>query len=133
MKFLRKLVLLLAIHSLVLPGASEGVKFYLVPNLDTIKARGIGPVIFDAMTHAFFTLSVGIGALWMFSNSAYRMAAAHTSQGTGKEIAAFELSFEWFASALKVYADTIINYWIMPNHLLNIVICGLILILLHKM
>ena len=51
---------------------------------------------------------VGIGAFWMFSNSAYRMAAAHTSQGTGKEIAAFELSFEWFASALKVYADTII-------------------------
>ena len=56
----------------------------------------------------------------------------HTSQGTGKEIAAFELSFEWFASALKVYADTIINYWIMPNHLLNIVTCGLILILLQK-
>lgn len=77
-------------------------------------------------------IMVGIGAFWMFSNSAYRMAAAHTSQGTGKEIAAFELSFEWFASALKVYADTIINYWIMPNHLLNIVTCGLILILLQK-
>ena len=77
-------------------------------------------------------IMVGIGAFWMFSNSAYRMAAAHTSQGTGKEIAAFELSFEWFASALKVYADTIINYWIMPNHLLNIVTCGMILILLQK-
>lgn len=77
-------------------------------------------------------IMVGIGAFWMFSNSAYRMAAAHTSQGTGKEIAAFELSFEWFASALKVYADTIINYWIMPNHLLNIMTCGLILILLQK-
>ena len=77
-------------------------------------------------------IMVGIGAFWMFSNSAYRMAAAHTSQGTGKEIAAFELSFEWFASALKVYADTIINYWIMPNHLLNIVTCGLILILLQR-
>lgn len=33
---------------------------------------------------------------------------------------------------LKVYADTIINYWIMPNHLLNIVTCGMILILLQK-
>lgn len=50
------LIIVLAIHSLVLPGASEGVKFYLVPNLDTIKARGIGPVIFDAMTHAFLHL-----------------------------------------------------------------------------
>ena len=62
------LIIVLAIHSLVLPGASEGVKFYLVPNLDTIKARGIGPVIFDAMTHAFFTLSVGIGAMEIFGS-----------------------------------------------------------------
>ena len=62
------LIVVLAIHSLVLPGASEGVKFYLVPNLDTIKTRGIGPVIFDAMTHAFFTLSVGIGAMEIFGS-----------------------------------------------------------------
>ena len=38
-------------------------KFYLVPNLDAIKSRGLGAVVFDAMTHSFFTLSVGIGAM----------------------------------------------------------------------
>ncbi len=62
------LIIVLAVHSLVLPNASEGVKFYMVPNLDTIKARGLGPVIFDAMTHAFFTLSVGIGAMEIFGS-----------------------------------------------------------------
>lgn len=76
-------------------------------------------------------IAVCAGAIWMFSNSAYRMAAAHTSQGTGKEIAAFEFSVKWFASALKVYADTIINYWIMPNHLLNIVTCVVIIALIQ--
>ena len=62
------LIVVLAVHSLVLPNASEGVKFYMVPNLDAIKSRGLGPVIFDAMTHAFFTLSVGIGAMEIFGS-----------------------------------------------------------------
>ena len=66
MALLLILIVVLAVHSLVLPNASEGVKFYMVPNLDAIKSRGLGPVIFDAMTHAFFTLSVGIGAMEIF-------------------------------------------------------------------
>ena len=48
--------------------AMEGVKFYQVPNLDAIKSRGLGAVVFDAMTHAFFTLSVGIGAMEIFGS-----------------------------------------------------------------
>ena len=68
MALLLILIVVLAVHSLVLPNASEGVKFYMVPNLDAIKSRGLGPVIFDAMTHAFFTLSVGIGAMEIFGS-----------------------------------------------------------------
>ena len=68
MSILIVLIIVLAIHSLVLPNAMEGVKFYLVPNLKTIQSRGIGPVVFDAMTHAFFTLSVGIGAMEIFGS-----------------------------------------------------------------
>lgn len=62
------LIIVLAAHSLVLPNAIEGVKFYLVPNIDAIKERGLGQVIFDAMTHAFFTLSVGIGSMQIFGS-----------------------------------------------------------------
>ena len=62
------LIVVLAVNSVRLDGAMEGVKFYLVPNLDAIRERGLGTVIFDAMTHAFFTLSVGIGAMEIFGS-----------------------------------------------------------------
>lgn len=68
MSILIVLIIVLAVHSLVLPNALEGVRFYLVPNLDAIRSRGAGPVVFDAMTHAFFTLSVGIGAMEIFGS-----------------------------------------------------------------
>lgn len=54
---------ILAIHSLMLPGSGEGVKFYLVPSLATIQAKGLGNVVFAAMSQAFFTLSLGIGSM----------------------------------------------------------------------
>ncbi|MDO4165809.1 MAG: sodium-dependent transporter [Eubacteriales bacterium] len=68
MSILIVLIVILAIHSITLPNAMQGVKFYLIPNLDAIQERGIGTVIFDAMTHAFFTLSIGIGAMEIFGS-----------------------------------------------------------------
>lgn len=68
MSLLIVLIIILAVHSLFLPNAMEGVKFYLVPNLDAIQKRGIGPVVFDAMSHAFFTLSIGIGSMQIFGS-----------------------------------------------------------------
>lgn len=57
------LIVVLAVHSLLLPGASAGVKFYLVPNFKAMEEQGIGSVIFAAMSQAFFTLSLGIGSM----------------------------------------------------------------------
>ena len=57
------LIVVLAIHSLTLPGAMEGVKFYLIPNFKAIAEQGAGNVIFAAMSQAFFTLSLGIGSM----------------------------------------------------------------------
>ena len=68
MSVLIVLMLVLAIHSLVLPGAMEGVKFYLVPDFTLVKQYGIGTVVYAAMSHAFFTLSVGIGAMEIFGS-----------------------------------------------------------------
>lgn len=62
------LMIVLAVHSLVLDNAMEGVKFYLVPDFSLVKENGIGTVIFAAMTHAFFTLSVGIGSMEIFGS-----------------------------------------------------------------
>lgn len=68
MSLLLGLIVILAVHSFVLPNASVGIKFYLVPNLSLVKQTGIGKAIFAAMTHAFFTLSIGIGAMEIFGS-----------------------------------------------------------------
>lgn len=60
------LIIVLAFHSLTLPGAMEGLKFYLVPSLDAVKDKGILSVIVAAMNQAFFTLSLGIGSMEIF-------------------------------------------------------------------
>ncbi len=62
------LMLALAVHSLFLPGAAQGVSFYLVPDFSLIAKVGIGTVVYAAMSQAFFTLSVGIGAMAIFGS-----------------------------------------------------------------
>lgn len=68
MSILLVLMVVLAIHSLVLPNAEKGVEFYLIPNFASVKENGIGNVIFAAMSHAFFTLSVGMGTMEIFGS-----------------------------------------------------------------
>lgn len=60
------LIVVLAIHSMTLPGAMEGLKFYLVPSLSAVKDKGILSVVVAAMNQAFFTLSIGIGSMEIF-------------------------------------------------------------------
>lgn len=68
MSVLIVLMVILAVHSLMIPGAGKGVKFYLVPDFSLLKKHGIGTVVFAAMSHAFFTLSIGIGAMEVFGS-----------------------------------------------------------------
>lgn len=60
------LIIILAIHSLTLPDAMEGLKFYLVPSIGTLKEKGVLSVVVAAMNQAFFTLSLGICAMEIF-------------------------------------------------------------------
>lgn len=62
------IIMLLAVKSITLPGGMEGLKFYLVPNLDTVREVGLGNVIVAAMNQSFFTLSIGIGAMQIFGS-----------------------------------------------------------------
>ena len=63
MILLLALIIILAINSLTLSGASEGIKFYLVPDLEKVQSIGIGHIITSAMSQAFFTLSLGIASM----------------------------------------------------------------------
>ena len=62
------LILVLAVHSFVLPGAGEGLAFYLLPDWNRAAEMGIGNVIVAAMNQAFFTLSVGMGGMAIFGS-----------------------------------------------------------------
>ena len=62
------IMIVLAVNSVFLPGAAEGVKFYLIPDLQRMKEIGYGEVIVGAMNQAFFTLSLGIGAMAIFGS-----------------------------------------------------------------
>ena len=62
------IMVILAVNSVFLPGAADGVKFYLVPDFQKMKEIGIGNVIVGAMNQSFFTLSLGIGSMAIFGS-----------------------------------------------------------------
>ena len=81
------LILVLAVHSLTLSGAAEGMKFYLVPSMDSIRENGFGSLVTDAMNQAFFTLSLGIAAMEIFGSY---MSDEHTLPGEAVRICALD-------------------------------------------
>ncbi len=62
------LLLVLAVHSLTLSGAGEGLSFYLAPDFARAKEAGFLNLLNDAMNQAFFTISVGIGSMMIFGS-----------------------------------------------------------------
>ena len=62
------LILALAVNSILLSGAGEGLKFYLVPDFEKVSEIGIGNIVSAAMNQSFFTLSLGIAAMEIFGS-----------------------------------------------------------------
>lgn len=62
------LIIILAIHSLTLTSAKEGLSFYLLPNIENVKTVGLGKVITAAMNQSFFTLSIGAASMEIFGS-----------------------------------------------------------------
>ncbi len=93
------LIVILALHSFLLPGAGEGVGFYLLPDLQKAKEVGIGNVITSAMNQSFFTLSLGIGAMEIFGSY---MPKEHTLAGESLRICALD-TFVALMSGLIIF------------------------------
>ena len=93
------LILILAIHSFTLSGAGEGIRFYLVPNIESVKAVGLGNVIAAAMNQSFFTLSLGIAAMEIFGSY---MSKEHTLLGEGARICVLD-TFVAIAAGLIIF------------------------------
>ena len=62
------IMVILAINSFFMDGAKEGLSFYLIPDFGRMKEIGIIKTITGAMNQAFFTLSLGIGAMAIFGS-----------------------------------------------------------------
>ena len=59
---------ILAARGMTLEGGMEGLKFYLVPDLQRMREAGVLETVVAAMNQAFFTLSLGIGAMAIFGS-----------------------------------------------------------------
>ena len=99
MSALLVLIVVLAVHSLTLSGAAEGLKFYLVPNLETVREVGIGSVISAAMNQSFFTLSLGVAAMEIFGSY---MSKDHALAGEGARICGLD-TFVALLSGLIIF------------------------------
>ena len=62
------IMIVLAVNSIRTPGSSEGLRFYLIPDFSRMAETGVANVIVGAMNQAFFTLSLGIGAMAIFGS-----------------------------------------------------------------
>ena len=62
------IMVILAINSFTMAGAKEGLRFYLIPDMERMKEIGVIKTIVGAMNQAFFTLSLGIGAMAIFGS-----------------------------------------------------------------
>ena len=62
------IMVVLAVNSLFMPGAKEGLTFFLVPDFARMQEVGVVNTLVSAMNQAFFTLSLGIGAMSIFGS-----------------------------------------------------------------
>ena len=62
------ILIILAVHSMTLPGAAAGLKFYLWPDFSKFETIGFFPIASAALNQAFFTLSIGVGSMFIFGS-----------------------------------------------------------------
>lgn len=62
------LISILVVHCLTLDGATNGLRFFLLPDIKKATEKGLGSIITDAMTQAFFTLSIGLASMEIFGS-----------------------------------------------------------------
>ena len=93
------LIVVLAAHSMLLPGAAKGISFYLVPSIEKVKSVGFANVVTEAMNQSFFTLSLGIAAMEIFGSY---MTKEHSLPGEALRICGLD-TFVAIVSGLIIF------------------------------
>lgn len=93
------IMVILAVNSIFMDGGSEGLAFYLLPDFGRIVDIGVGEVVAGAMNQAFFTLSLGIGAMAIFGSY---IEKKHTLMGEAVNVCILD-TFVAFTSGLIIF------------------------------
>ncbi len=93
------IIVVLAVRSITLEGGTEGLKFYLLPDVQRMRDVGILETITAAMNQAFFTLSLGIGSMAIFGSY---IDKSRTLLGESVNIAMLD-TFVAFVSGLIIF------------------------------
>lgn len=104
------IMVILAVNSIFTEGGSEGLRFYLVPDLDRLMEAGVKNVVVGAMSQAFFTLSLGIGAMAIFGSYIGKERAL---MGEAVNVALLD-TFVAFSSGLIIF-PACFAYGVEPN------------------
>ena len=110
MTLLLLIIVVLAIRSMTLPGGTEGLKFYLLPDVQRMRNVGITETITAAMNQAFFTLSLGLGSMAIFGSYVDKN---HTLLGESVNIAILD-TFVALVSGLIIF-PTCFSFDISPD------------------
>ena len=93
------IMILLAVNSCMLDGAAEGLKFYLMPDVQKFKEAGVVNVVVAAMNQSFFSLSLGIGAMAIFGSY---LEKEHSLMGEARNLVFLD-TFVAFTAGLIVF------------------------------
>ena len=104
------LIIILAINSMMLSNAGEGLSFYLVPDFGKVKDVGLGKVITSAMSQAFFTLGLGIASMEIFGSY---MSKDHTLPSESIKICALD-TFVAIMAGLIIF-PACFSYGVQPD------------------
>lgn len=110
MTLLLLIIVVLAVRGMTLPGGTEGIKFYLLPNVQRMREVGIAETVTAAMNQAFFTLSLGIGSMAIFGSY---IGKDHTLLGESVNIAILD-TFVALVSGLIIF-PTCFSFDISPD------------------
>lgn len=126
------LIVVLAVHSLTLENAAEGMKFFLMPDWDIVERIGAGNMLTAAMNQAFFTLSLGIASMEIFGSY---MSKEHGLAGESIRICALDTFVAimagviifpaCFAFGLRPDAGPSLIFITLPNVFINMLGGGL--------